>query len=327
MCSAMSTLHRFPLVRSAGLSELEAGVAKLFDNCTLDAPRESRRAPFRSTLNYRSLQHVALQYGSYGGPLDAKIGPYNSYVQGFPLAGDGEHIVGSTCTQVSVASGVVISPGDTVNLRFRSAFDHFVLIFSSTPLLKKLESLIGMSAIAPLTFIAEVNYERPAAQSLRRLVLLLAEELSSDVAGMPPLALEEFEQTLLVSYLCSNENNYTTVLSSDSRMSAPWQVRRAEEYIAANWDRPLTIEALSAATNVSARSLFHSFKKARGYSPMALVKQTRLDQARKMLLRPEPSTSVTSVGHACGFGNLGHFAADYFARFGERPSSTLRRSR
>jgi transcriptional regulator GlxA family with amidase domain len=35
---------------------------------------------------------------------------------------------------------------------------------------------------------------------------------------------------------------------------------------------------------------------------------------------------VTTVSSACGFGNLGHFAKDYFKIFGERPSDTLARS-
>ena len=37
----------------------------------------------------------------------------------------------------------------------------------------------------------------------------------------------------------------------ESAASLPF--RLAEEFIEANWDRPITIEALAAATNVSAR--------------------------------------------------------------------------
>jgi AraC-like DNA-binding protein len=49
--------------------------------------------------------------------------------------------------------------------------------------------------------------------------------------------------------------------------------------------------------------------------------------AREMLGRTDRGPSVRETAAACGFTNLGHFASDYFKRFGERPSETLKRSR
>jgi len=67
------------------------------------------------------------------------------------------------------------------------------------------------------------------------------------------------------------KNDRVGLLHGEPVATAPWQVRRAEQFIEANWDQPTTIEALVAATNVSARSLFSSFKAGRGYSPMNFV--------------------------------------------------------
>jgi transcriptional regulator GlxA family with amidase domain len=58
-------------------------------------------------------------------------------------------------------------------------------------------------------------------------------------------------------------------------------VRRTEEYIYENWNRPIRIDELIAITGISARSLFHSFKKAHGYSPIAFAKMVRLNNAKK----------------------------------------------
>jgi hypothetical protein len=55
---------------------------------------------------------------------------------------------------------------------------------------------------------------------------------------------------------------------------APWQVRVAEEYIEANWDQLLTIEALAIVTGASVRTIFHSFKRSCGYTPMDFVKMS-----------------------------------------------------
>jgi transcriptional regulator GlxA family with amidase domain len=109
--------------------------------------------------------------------------------------------------------------------------------------------------------------------------------------------------------------------------AATWQVRRAEEYIETHWNQPITIANLAVATAASARSIFYHFKNSRGVSPMSFLKQVRLDHAKRMLERSGVDHSVTQIAVDCGFGNLGHFAGDYFKRFGERPSDTLKRSK
>ena len=94
-----------------------------------------------------------------------------------------------------------------------------------------------------------------------------------------------------------------------------------------NWEYPITIEALASATETSARSLFANFKKDRGCSPMTFVKYIRLMRAQELLSDGAPGTSVSSVAHKCGFRNPGHFAKNYFLRFGELPSKTLKRAK
>jgi transcriptional regulator GlxA family with amidase domain len=144
---------------------------------------------------------------------------------------------------------------------------------------------------------------------------------------IPPLMQVELQDALLTSFLLANPNNYSGSLDGEAVASAPWQVDRAEQFIEANWDKAITIEALAAATNVSVRSLFSAFKAGRGYTPMEFVKRVRLDQARQKLSTPGSEISVAAVAFGCGFGNLGHFAIDYRRRFGERPSETLRRGK
>ena len=118
-----------------------------------------------------------------------------------------------------------------------------------------------------------------------------------------------------------------TLVKTPRQPLTTWQVRRAEEYIEAHWNQPITIASLTHATAASARSIFYHFKNSRGQSPMSFLKQVRLDHARRMLERSDVNRSVTQIAVDCGFGNLGHFAGDYFKRFGERPSDTLRRSK
>jgi AraC-like DNA-binding protein len=108
---------------------------------------------------------------------------------------------------------------------------------------------------------------------------------------------------------------------------APWQVRRVEDYIEANWDQPISVEDLAMATGASVRSIFRTFKQSRGRSPMEFAKQVRLQHAHELLTSGNTATSVTNVALACGFGDLGRFSKDYRQRFGQLPSVTLNRSK
>ena len=151
----------------------------------------------------------------------------------------------------------------------------------------------------------------------------MSDEADREDATLPDIAIAECEQLLMVLFLTSNKHNFSRLLDGRAPQAAPWQVRVVEEYIRANWQRPITIEALAEATGVGIRSMFKTFKDARGYSPMAFLRQVRLDQARRMLQLPDPTTSVTGVGLSCGFSSLGHFAHDYREAFNELPSVTL----
>jgi transcriptional regulator GlxA family with amidase domain len=74
------------------------------------------------------------------------------------------------------------------------------------------------------------------------------------------------------------------------------------------------------------RSLYAGFKRYKGVSPMLALKNRRLESARDDLLRADPADSVTSIALKWGFEHLGNFSRDYFRRFGEHPSETLRHS-
>ena len=126
-----------------------------------------------------------------------------------------------------------------------------------------------------------------------------------------------------MSFLHANTHNFSRLLERGGRRVTPWQVRRAEEFIEVNWQRPLTLRMIAEATGVSARSLFKAFRGARGCSPTEYVKRVRLKQARQMLTSPTQHTSVTAVAFACGFDNPGHFSGNYRLAFGELPSQTL----
>ena len=84
---------------------------------------------------------------------------------------------------------------------------------------------------------------------------------------------------------------------------------------------------LSAAANVSQRTLHTICVKAFGVRPGKYLWQLRLDHVHGALRDGDPTlTSVTEIAIRYGFFELGRFSAAYKKRFSELPSETLRRS-
>jgi transcriptional regulator GlxA family with amidase domain len=87
------------------------------------------------------------------------------------------------------------------------------------------------------------------------------------------------------------------------------------------------VEALAQHCNVSARALQQGFRRYKGTTPMALLREIRLERARQDLLEagPEQETSVSVIASRWGFAHLGRFTHYYRQRFNELPSQALRR--
>jgi AraC-like DNA-binding protein len=106
----------------------------------------------------------------------------------------------------------------------------------------------------------------------------------------------------------------------------PGGLVRALAWLRARLDQPVNLDALAQAAGVRPRTLETHFKTFLGTTPLGWVRQTRLQNARQLLLNAEADT-VTGIALASGFNQLGRFAAQYRAAFGELPSQTLQRAR
>jgi transcriptional regulator GlxA family with amidase domain len=86
------------------------------------------------------------------------------------------------------------------------------------------------------------------------------------------------------------------------------------------------IAELCRAAGVTQRTLSRAFHAIRGKAPSRYLHELRLTEVRQALLSNAGEGSVTEVAMRFGFRELGRFAVDYRARFGESPSETLRRA-
>lgn len=103
-------------------------------------------------------------------------------------------------------------------------------------------------------------------------------------------------------------------------------VARFEDALRERPEEMLSLSAICRAVGVAERTLSLACQEFLGQSAMQYARGRRLDLVRLRLLASDPAhTQVTSVAMHYGFWELGRFAQAYRARFGERPSETLRR--
>lgn len=239
------------------------------------------------------------------------------------ISGCGTSTVANQTGTVGNGIASVVSPGQAVRMDYGEGHERLTVRIPSSALLEKLAVLTGIQPRGMLDFQPEIDLNAPQARGLIDLVSLL----DASSTHLPLVAIGEIEQAVVTSFLFASKHQFRHLLENDVPDTAPKEVRMAEEFIEANWRNPIYIEDIVATANVSARSLFRSFKAARGCSPMAFVKSIRLNHAKRLLSTSDPNTTVVGIALYCGFSNIGHFASDYKHAFGELPSATLLRAR
>jgi AraC family ethanolamine operon transcriptional activator len=113
--------------------------------------------------------------------------------------------------------------------------------------------------------------------------------------------------------------------SRDSRQNRYRLARRAEAWLRAHQEQPVSVPDLCLALRVSRRELEYAFRANFDLSPHAYLQTLRLNAIRRRLKRPGGSPeTIAEVVLAHGFTHFGRFAANYRALFGEKPSETRR---
>jgi adenylate cyclase len=111
----------------------------------------------------------------------------------------------------------------------------------------------------------------------------------------------------------------------DSR-PIPYDLKKAVEFIRKEGGRKISMTDLVAHCGVAERTLRKHFSAFMAVSPLEYWRRFRLAAAREELLKGSNGTSVTEVAIRFGFNHFGRFSEQYRRCFGERPSTTLRRS-
>jgi len=201
---------------------------------------------------------------------------------------------------------------------------HLVACVSETILEKyaadlRSEPLITGHSADRLRFPAMANRQR---------YVEVCQTILDDVQRQPGLLANPLSASLLEERLLENILEQSCPEPRCAYAPSRHQLaRRAYRYLLEQLEEAPSVRDLCAVTGASYATLERGFREAYGMAPRAYLHAVRLSRARKELCQPDKNTTVTGVAMHWGFFELGRFSVQYYQRFGESPSGTLRKAR
>lgn len=102
-------------------------------------------------------------------------------------------------------------------------------------------------------------------------------------------------------------------------------VRMAQDWMLANRGNALRIPELAARCGLATRTFNRRFRAATGMSPLAFMRQARLDLARDLLR--QSNLSIGEVAHRCAYPDAAYFSRSFLAATGCTPQQYRARTR
>jgi hypothetical protein len=272
-----STLSNYPVLHSRDSKFVRDRLSADFGATRLDLGADLNG--FAARVNHLQIGGLGLSYCQYATEVSLEFGEASFVRQIFNISGSGRYEAGGYSGQITPGSSSSILPAQApVKLDFRPGYRQLVLRIEEDALLRNLSALLGQD-VGTLVFDETVD-RRPAMEALRRRIFHFAMDFNERGAFFSDLAAAEVERMVIMKFLMCHRHNYTHLLLRNPLPSMPSTVRAVEEFIEANWDKPIDILTMTSVAKVSARSLFRQFKKDRGYSPADFAKRIRLNHAR-----------------------------------------------
>ncbi|ABM13177.1 transcriptional regulator, AraC family [Mycolicibacterium vanbaalenii PYR-1] len=285
---------------------------------------------FAATMHGIRLRNVSMLYLDLHVPASIDIpesGRY--YAVHMPMNGVAMVHHPSSTFQASTLRSLVSSPGVPLRIDLGVDTPQLLIRIEQQAMTAHVTRLIGRNLARPLVFEPEFDLATEAAMRWNAAVQLVHTEVYH--AGsliQKGRAIGPVEELVMSSLLHLQPSNYHADITQPSPPDPRRTViQQAMDFIDDHLAERITMDSLAAAVHMSVRSIQQGFRSELGMSPMAFVRERRLERVHEELADAIPSdgVTVTAVAERWGFHHLGSFAVEYRKRWGEAPSETLRR--
>ncbi|MDO7925670.1 AraC family transcriptional regulator [Pseudomonas sp. KFB-139] len=308
------------------LNAIRDGVSSVFKNHELRCTDKGERISAR--MHHVSRGRLSLNRLEYGARVQIDPGRLEDFflIQ-VPLSGSAQIICGRHDFTSDARHASLISPNLPVSMRWDADSPQLALRIERSEVEYHCAQHLGHSLDRPVEFQPMLDLNTSGGSYFLHLITLLVDAITADEHPLHhALALKQFESMLINALVYGQPNNLKEQIDSASKPKAPlpYFVKRTEEYMRVNAHEPLSIEQLADHAGVSVRTLFAGFRDFSGTTPMAYLRNLRLEHAHEELLNQSQDVSVTDIAFKWGFAHLGRFAQEYKKRYGQAPSTTLR---
>ena len=316
-------LSNFAVIATEDLDQARDAVARIFCPHDLQLGRGSQA--FDTRHHVAPLRDLSLNYVQYGAEVMIDPGCLGSfYLLQIPLRGQAEIRWGGETFVADARCASLVSPSQPLAMRWGDDTPHLIVKLDEAAVLRHWEALTGEPAgRAPLEFAPALPLLEGPGAAISHLVAFMAQQLSSGLTPLTTPFLAQAEAGLVHTLLGQLRHSQSHRLLTRVPEIAPRAVRRAREYIEAHLAEAISVNDIAAAGGLCVRSLQAAFHRHTGDSPMAFLRERRLEAVHRDLRTASPGTTVTEVALRYGFGHLGRFSASYARKFGEAPSATL----
>jgi AraC-like DNA-binding protein len=320
-------LAKFPIITTNCVEQAEVAISSSLSNVSIT--RAVDRDRFKVQMNGINIGRISLVFNRFD--TETKINTElheDSVLFVFGGTVPFRMILDEGSVEVSQQKATLIMPGKLKKIEREEGSEAFVLRIPLSELLHHFEELIAWHHRGSIVFDYNIDLTNGFGNMLRQTMnsLFYDHEHTAQVLSNPGM-LKSYENMLLNTLLHLPHNQNEKLYEDRRYQVAPGYVRRAEEYMRAHLDEPISIKDLLRICGCSRRMLFSAFQNARKYTPIEFLTEQRLQCTRGKLSKPHGETSVASIAKSFGFTHLGRFSQIYRKRFGEKPSETLQNGR
>ncbi|HSK40308.1 MAG TPA: AraC family transcriptional regulator [Arenibaculum sp.] len=175
-------------------------------------------------------------------------------------------------------------------------------------------------AINPLALVT------PRLTFLDRRLLHLARLLEAELTSARPID-PLYGDSLFVAMLVVLSDLYDAGRGSAPKRGglAPWQLRRATEYIQAHLGERVELGDLSRTVGLSQSYFCRAFRAATGIAPHQWQIEARMRRAKQLLI--ENGSSIAEIALDTGFADQAHFTRTFTRKVGTSPGAWRRANR
>jgi AraC-like DNA-binding protein len=323
-------LAAFNRVSTDDVDAAAEAVGRIFCPHELTPVRAS--APdFYALHNCAAFDGFSINYVAYGGSVSIDPGCLDSFfLLQIPLQGSAR--IATAAREVESRPGAVaslLSPTIPTQMTWDGDCGQLILLLDRRLVEQRAAALSG-KPVGAVEFAPAIDLNQACGRELlsRTAYLVdLAEHLGPR-RPLAPVAAAEWREILLGALLNGQRHSRSQAMQvfEGRAETQPQRLRRARDCLYAHASEPLDLAQLAEVTRIGIRALQIGFRRHFGTSISQMLLDIRLAHLNARLSCARPGEHVTDIAYELGFTHLSRMANAYGKKFGETPSTTLRRA-